>query len=108
MIFLPPHLLLQAADSATKKGIELPKQIVLATGGSSISVEQMENVRNALPGVLVVQCYGQTEISGTITRPSIDKVEDLMRIKTKPGSCGATIEGIWYKVCYSKCFFKNY
>lgn len=103
-MFLPPHLLLQAVEIAKKKPIELPKNLILVTGGSSISAEQIEEARSALPGVLVAQCYGQTEIAGTIARPSVEILEDLMQVKAKPGACGPGIDGVWYKVCFSKCF----
>lgn len=97
-MFLPPHLLIQLAEFGMPNNISLAHTFVIFTGGSSISGLQIKKVRDAFPGIMIVQAFGQTEISGIIVKPKLDCIEDYEIIKSKLDSCGCGLEGISYKV----------
>ncbi|XP_045473077.1 luciferin 4-monooxygenase-like [Harmonia axyridis] len=69
----------------------------LCTGGAAVREIVFIALRRVFPGCLVFQTYGQTEVGGLLVKWATKNPEDLSLLYAKPGSCGRTFGGFWYK-----------
>lgn len=93
-MYLAPYLLLNLIQGG-KPNADISSLKVLTTGGGPITAEQIIQVRNFLPGILIFQGFGQTENSGIITCFVEDQFKEALR---RPGSCGHPLKESIYKV----------
>lgn len=93
---MPPHLLLKLTQEPIPEGVNLSNFKYIMVGGSGISGHQIVEARKVLPGIVIIQSYGQTETAG----PTINVPEKArwMEFLEKPGSVGVLLPGFSAKI----------
>ncbi|KAL3275022.1 hypothetical protein HHI36_019794 [Cryptolaemus montrouzieri] len=67
-------------------------------GGSKLQPETFLTLKKLYPEVHIVQLYGLTEIGGLALSFNMrNPIHRELQLK-KPGSCGTTVDGLWYKI----------
>lgn len=97
-MFIAPVLAIAMIRTGRPEGIDTTSLLEVLTGGSAMTISQMREFRDLLPGTNVTQGYGQTEVAGAITLFKSNKRRDVLLAWSRPDSCGRPIKGIWYKV----------
>uniref|UniRef100_A0A1Y1KY40 AMP-binding enzyme C-terminal domain-containing protein n=1 Tax=Photinus pyralis TaxID=7054 RepID=A0A1Y1KY40_PHOPY len=80
------------------KNVDLKSLKSILVTGTTISEEQLQEIRETFPNVLVSQMYGQSEVFSPLTYFDLAKAKHVHFLHTKKGSCGLPMRGTCYKV----------
>lgn len=91
-------MLLDVVDSGVPKDLDTTSLSMVLTGGSTITGQQILDVRKHFPGVTVYQALGQTEVSGLTFAHSTETEQGMKHMTEKPGSVGCLRSGMKVKI----------
>ncbi|KAB0804504.1 hypothetical protein PPYR_01474 [Photinus pyralis] len=80
------------------KNVDLKSLKSILVTGTTISEEQLQEIRETFPNVLVSQMYGQSEVFSPLTYFDLAKPKHVHFLHTKRGSCRLPSRGTYYKV----------
>lgn len=85
------------------KDVDTSSLSYFVTGGDKCSEAILKNLREQLPGTIIFQCYGQSEVAGLMTSFKPNYPYEISLLDQKLDSVGIPLPGFSLKVKY--CWF---